>query len=195
MCSSKKGISCIFVCFYPKKISRVILIPALPCFIYFSYNVSTFGPNGNLFVLHTGVSGAPSGVLEFDGLSGAFVRDFVPLGSCGLEFGNDCDFGPDGDLYVTDKVAGVFVFDGQTGECIGSDVLIADPSGGPGGDRFEALAFALDSDNLLLPWGVDDAPWGRVTEHDPASGALIGTPIPPGLGEMHAATTGHMDNA
>lgn len=153
----------------------------------------TFGPNGNLFVLHTGVSGSPGGVLEFDGLTGAFVGDFVPLGSCGLSFANDFAFGPNGHLYVTHNSAGVFAFDGHTGTCIGGAPLIADPSGGFGGARFSALVFSSLTGNLLLPWGDDDPMSARVTEHDPADGTLIGTPIPPGLGQMKTAATATLE--
>lgn len=144
----------------------------------------TFGPNGNLFVLHNYCPA--SGVLEFDGLTGAFVRDFVPLGACGLGYAWDMAFGANDDLYVTiwDEV---FRFDGQTGECVGGGPLpLLKPP--PPGNGFRSLEFAPHDTDLVLPWwSVPGDAVGRVTVHDPETGELLATPIPPPAGGIDYA--------
>jgi len=159
----------------------------------------TFGPNGNLFVLHTGVSGQPSGVLEFDGPSGAFVRDFVPLDVCGLGYAADFAFGPNGNLYIVDgrvqpdsPGGGVYVFDGHTGECV-ADPLIATPVlPSPRVSAFTTLAFGPQDGLLYLPLYVDGVfpdPCS-IRVYDPDTGALLGEPIAPGeLPGIAAAAT------
>jgi len=151
-----------------------------------------FGPNGNLFVLHRNTSCSASGVLEFDGLTGAFVRDFVPLGTCGLACGGDLEFGgpPDWHLYVTDTVrpmdgpsGGVYFFDGQTGACLSGGQLILPPLAS---FRSRALEFSPHNANLVLPWWSPSGQ-GRVTEYDPQTGAVLGTPIPPPAGDIEQA--------
>ena len=141
----------------------------------------TFGPNGNLFVLHQ--SCPASGVLEFDGLTGAFVWDFVPVGSCGMTCGADMEFGPGGDLYVTHGDT-VFVFDGQTGACVGGAPLAVPPP-----DPLISiwpLEFSPHDANLVLPWWGNSG-FGRITVHDPETGNLLATPIPPPAGGIAQA--------
>ena len=80
----------------------------------------TFGPDGSLYV------GGPTGVLQFSGKTGAFVRQFAPhdarLGNVG-----GLAFGPDGDLYVSDwQKSDVVRYDGRTGAFKG---VFVPPSG------------------------------------------------------------------
>gem|GEM_PF-2096651 len=157
----------------------------------------TFGPNGNLFVLHRGTNG-PSGILEFDALTGAFVRDFVPFGSCGLfNFACDFEFGSNGNLYVTDCTCpslgangGVYLFDGQIGECLAAPLIPVFPEY-PDINTHSALEFSPHNGNLVLPWRTPTAPpgagLGRVTEHDPETGELLATPIPPPADDIEQA--------
>jgi len=155
----------------------------------------TFGPNGNLFVLHTSSACTASGVLEFDGLTGAFVRDFVPLDTCGLRCACDLEFGPNGNVYVTDCTCpsvgtngGVYVFDGQTGECLAAPLIGVFPEY-PDINTHSALEFSPHDGNLVLPWRTPTVPAGlaRVTEHDPETGDLVATPIPPPAGDIQQA--------
>ena len=163
----------------------------------------TFGPNGNLFVLHRGDTG-PSGVLEFDGLTGAFVRDFVPFGSCGLfNFACDFEFSSDGNLHITDCTnpligpnGGVYLFDGQTGECLAAPLIDLPPEYlelNP----YVALESSPHDGNLVLPWwswtAAPGAGLGRVNVHDPQTGALLGTPIAPPAGDIEQAHASDFD--
>ena len=67
-----------------------------------------FGPDGSLFV------GGASGVLEYDGKTGAFVRTFA-FPSMYLSSAGGLAFGPDGDLYVSDwQRSDVVRYDGKT---------------------------------------------------------------------------------
>jgi outer membrane protein assembly factor BamB len=149
----------------------------------------TFGPSGALYVLHRVTTGSSGGVVEFDGLTGEFSREFVPLGTCGLAQVADFEFGPNGNLYVA-TWNGVFEFDGQTGACIGAGPLVPEP--GDPDATYRTMAFSPDG-NLVLPWYYDYAGSGRVNTHDAATGALLGTPIPPpagGIQQAHASAFG-----
>ncbi|NIR02718.1 MAG: hypothetical protein GTN78_21375, partial [Gemmatimonadales bacterium] len=116
---------------------------------------------------------------------------FVPLGSCGLKCGGDLEFSPDGLLlHVTDTVrpmdgpsGGVYVFDGQTGECISRGQLILPPV-----DSFRAYAleFSPEDGSLVLPWWSPPG-LGWVGVHDPETGELLDIPIPPPAGDIEQA--------
>lgn len=79
-------------------------------------NGVAYGPDGNLYI---GL-GDDAKVMRFNGLTGAYIDDFVPAGSGGLGGVRDIAFGLDGDLYVnsgtTDKV---LRYDGDTGSFVG----------------------------------------------------------------------------
>ncbi len=67
-----------------------------------------FGPDGSLYV------GGASGVLEYSGRTGAFVRVFA-FPSDRLSNAGGLAFGPDGDLYVSDaQMSDVLRYDGKT---------------------------------------------------------------------------------
>jgi len=96
-----------------------------------------FGPNDLLYVLDN-----PSNarVLQFDGATGEFVAEFVPTG----KLFNACDlnFGPDGNLYVTDiNARNVQYWNGDTGEYLGVFAQVPAGQGGPSG-----LVFGPDGD-------------------------------------------------
>jgi glucose/arabinose dehydrogenase len=96
-----------------------------------------WGPDGNLYVGDYGVpNGTGNRVLRYDGKTGAFIDDFVPAGSGGLEGTRDLVFGPDGKLYVASEATGVLRYDGKTGAFI--DVFAA--GGGPTDLLFESQA-------------------------------------------------------
>jgi len=101
-----------------------------------------FGPDGNLYVgdwLHSnGGLGQPIGgrILRFDGITGAYMDDFVPAGAGSLWHPFGMSFGPRPgapdklDLYVCNAIQGnnILRFDGTTGEFLG--VYVAAGSGG-----------------------------------------------------------------
>jgi DNA-binding beta-propeller fold protein YncE len=105
-----------------------------------------FGPDGNLYVTSFRQD---LFVYRFDGETGAFIDRFA---SYPLEpgWGQDIVFGPDGNLYVSTLFLGVFRFDGNSGEPLGSFVSgealgpIAGITFGPDGELY-AAASELDS--------------------------------------------------
>lgn len=75
-------------------------------------NGSTFGPDGNLYV----VTAPMNAVLRYDGVTGAFQDAFVPSGSGGLNNPLALAFGPDGMLYVSGFGTNqVLRYDGSSG--------------------------------------------------------------------------------
>lgn len=143
------------------------------------------GPNGNLLVLHrTSGTNVVSGVLEFDGLSGAFVRESIPLGSCGLGTATDFNVAADGAICIA-AAHSLFRFDGQTGLCIDGGPLGLAP---PQSDlTLGSFAFLPHDGSLVVPWRTDFTGLGRVTLHDSATAALLDVPIlPPAGGILQA---------
>ena len=130
----------------------------------------TFGPDGNLYVTSFRQELT---VYRFDGETGAFVDKFA---SYPLEhgLGRDLVFGPDGDLYVSTVFLGVFRFDGESGEPLGSfvsgDALgpIAGITFGPDGDLYAA---ASDLDAVL--------------RFDGETGEFVDTFVPAGAGGLN----------
>lgn len=119
----------------------------------------TFGSNGNLFVSSSG----NHRVLEFNGVTGAFVRVFVSAGSGGLVSPYGLVFGPDGDLYVTSSNHAVLRYDGATGALVGT--FVAPGSGGLRQPR--GLAFKADGHLLVTSYLTD-----QVLEYS-ATGAFL----------------------
>src|SRR5215831_7212847 len=77
----------------------------------------TRGPDGNIYV----AGGDGKDVLQFNGASGAFIKEFVAAGSGGLVSARGVAFGPDGNLYVTSFGSNeVLKYNGTTGAFIGS---------------------------------------------------------------------------
>lgn len=103
----------------------------------------TFGPNGNLFVISSGLYGQPPRILEFDGITGAFIRVFAE--GAGLNWPGDLAFGADGILYVANYGGrNILKFNGATGASMGLFASILEPS------QPVALAFGPDG-NLYVP--------------------------------------------
>jgi DNA-binding beta-propeller fold protein YncE len=76
-----------------------------------------WGPNGNLFVAGLGTEYEPGNgsVVEFDGVTGSFVRVIASE----LAMPNGLAFGPDGNLYVgLQGIATIKRYHGTTGEFI-----------------------------------------------------------------------------
>jgi DNA-binding beta-propeller fold protein YncE len=155
----------------------------------------TFGPDGHFYVgdrlLHdsSGARGEGGRIVRFDGHSGAFIDEFVPLHSGGLDHPLAHVFGPDAnrdgelDLYVTDEEHGNIVhYDGITGAFLGEFVPkgsggLVLPLGltfGPDGNLYVSDASGLDSGPILRFQG----PSG------PTPGAFMDAFVPSGTGGL-----------
>jgi DNA-binding beta-propeller fold protein YncE len=122
-----------------------------------------FGPDGNLYVAEFGPF-AESRVIRYDGITGAFIDDFVPVGSGGLTGAQGIVFGPDDNLYVTSRITGqVLRYDGSTGAFQG--VFATGPVNGP-----VALTFRPDG-NLYVLYTFSAT--GEVLRFDGSTGAFI----------------------
>src|SRR5262249_18298324 len=87
-----------------------------------------FGPDGNLYVCGQ----SSNDVVRYDGRTGAFIDEFVPAGSGGLDRPAALLFGNDGNLYVSSANNDVVLrYDGTTGGLI--DAFIPHQSGGLNG--------------------------------------------------------------
>jgi len=79
-----------------------------------------FGPDGNLYVSSFGGTAEHSKIIRYNGITGAYMSDFVPVGSGGLSGAEGLVFGPDGNLYITSRVTDqVLRYDGSTGAFLG----------------------------------------------------------------------------
>lgn len=121
----------------------------------------TFGPNGNLFVC----SRDTSSVLEYDGLTGAFVRALITSGTGGLSAPFGLVFHRNGRLYVTSEPGAVLEFDGSTGAFFR---VFVDPSDNGGLSSPRGIAFKPDGKLLVASFNTD-----RVIEYDAVTGAFL----------------------
>jgi len=87
-------------------------------------------------------------VVSFNGSTGAFLSNFVPSGSGGLEHTQGIKFGPDGNLYVVSQYSGaVLRYNGTTGAFL--DVFVAPPTGDTNDAGGQGLTFGPDG-NLYV---------------------------------------------
>jgi DNA-binding beta-propeller fold protein YncE len=153
-----------------------------------------FGPDGNLYVVDKKVDRPEGRVARFNGLTGAFLGDFVPCGSGGLKRPAGLVFGPSVnhpsklDLYVTSALTqNVLRYDGVTGAFRGEFV-----ASGSGGLAYPvALTFGPDG-NLYVASGA----FGALNSSDPEAvfryqgpsgetpGAFIDLFVPSGSGGL-----------
>jgi DNA-binding beta-propeller fold protein YncE len=105
-----------------------------------------FGPDGDLYV-----SSGTVGVIRYNGKTGAFIDNFVPVGSGGLStIPLGLTFGPDGDLYVGDYGhQDILRYNGTTGAPLGTFVT----SGSGDLARPYALTFRPDGNLYVLDGG------------------------------------------
>lgn len=147
-----------------------------------------FHPNGNLLVTSTQSDGAlfaVNGIIEYDGMTGAFVRVFVDGGFLGQDCGQErCLFGPNmmaygsnGNLYVTSGSNDlVLEYNGTTGAYINyfDAGALKSPNGivirGPTGFRPNNL---LVTSTYLNPANPSDT--HKVVEFDDVTHELITT--------------------
>jgi len=143
----------------------------------YSYDVA-FGPSGDLFVSIGGAfhQQAASNVRRYNGITGAFISDFVVSGSGGLTVPAGITFGPDNNLYVCDYDNDrINRYDGTTGTFLNTFVTIG--SGGLNGP----------SDAVFGPDGnlyVVSHQTSSVLRYSGITGALIGTFITPNSGGL-----------
>ena len=135
----------------------------------------TKGPDGNMYV----AGGDGKDVLEFNGTTGAFIKEFVPAGSGGLTSARGVAFGPDGNLYVTSFGTNqVLEYNGTTGAFIGS---FAQATGACSGLSLPR-GLTFNGGNLF----VSSFGSGDVFEFNGSTGACISDFIPadnpPGFG-------------
>ncbi|HEY71239.1 MAG TPA: DUF11 domain-containing protein, partial [Anaerolineae bacterium] len=129
------------------------------------------GPDGSVYV-----SGWTSNnVVRYDAATGAFIDEFIPVGSGGLDGSSGMAFGPDGNLYVSSYwTQEVLRYNGTTGAFI--DVFVTAGLGGL--DLVDGLIFGPDG-NLY----VSDSNAG-VYRYDGNTGAFIDAFVPAGSGGL-----------
>jgi DNA-binding beta-propeller fold protein YncE len=153
-----------------------------------------FGPDGNLYVADRKYIGQDwqleGKVARFDGHTGAFMGDFVTLGSGGLSVPTQLLFGPSVedparlDLYVVSTgTDSVLRYDGTTGSFLGE--FVASGSGGLQGPV--TLTFGPDGDLYVADFYSDDLAVKRFEgPSEPTPGAFVETFVPAGSGGLRA---------
>ncbi|MBZ0281672.1 MAG: S8 family serine peptidase [Anaerolineae bacterium] len=140
----------------------------------------TFGPDGNLYVLHEN-AGNNASIVRYDGTTGVCLDEFNDFTISGEFFvADDMTFGPDGYLYVasnaTDK--DIVRFDVETGQSISRfvpDVL----------ETVTNLTFGPDG-NLYVGYG--DGTLNGVNRYNGTTGAFIDAFIPPSTDAPNSPT-------
>ena len=157
-----------------------------------------FGPDGNLFVASFGGLAPNSRVIRYNGVTGAYMDDFVPIGSGGLSGAEGLIFGPDGNLYVTSRVTNqVLRYDGSTGAFLG--VFASGGNNGPIDLVFgpDDNLYVLDSTagllNILRFDGVTGASLGVFVSR--FSGGTDGSSLTFGPDANLYVTTGFLGNS
>jgi DNA-binding beta-propeller fold protein YncE len=153
-----------------------------------------FGPDGNLYVADRKFIGKDwqleGRVARYDGITGAYLGDFVPLGSGGLSIPTQLVFGPSIedagrlDLYVVSTgTDAVLRYDGTTGTFLGE--FVTSGSGGLQGPV--TMTFGPDGDLYVADFYSSDLAVKRFQGlADQSPGAFIDTFIPAGTGGLRA---------
>jgi WD40 repeat protein len=138
----------------------------------------TRGPDLNIYV----AGGDGKDVLEFNGTTGAFIKEFVAAGSGGLTSARGVAFGPDGNLYVTSFGTNqVLEYNGTTGAFIGS---FAQATGSCSGLSLPRdLTFGPNGNLFVSSFGSGD-----VFEFNGSTGACVSDFIPEGTGGLGGPT-------
>ena len=128
----------------------------------------TFGPDGNLYVSSSGPGTSFGAILRYDGVTGAFIDEFVTSDGTkngGLRFPWGVIFGPDFNLYVSNTGGNsVIKYDGRTGQF--KSVFVAANSGNL--DSPTDLSFGPDG-NLYVGSGLGVGS-SAVKQYDGATG-------------------------
>jgi sugar lactone lactonase YvrE len=139
---------------------------------------ATRGPDGNIYV----AGGDAKDVMEFNGTTGAFIKEFVAGGSGGLSSARGVAFGPDGNLYVTSFGSGqVLEYNGATGAFIASFAQATGSCSGLSLPR--GLTFGPDGNLYVSSFGSGD-----VMEFNGSTGACMSNFIPAGTGGLDGPT-------
>lgn len=160
----------------------------------FLVHAVTFGPDGNVYVGEKMVltPGNPhqlgGRIMRFNGTTGAFMDEFVPLDSGGLRHPAAHVFGPDGigglDLYVSDEgPSRILRYDGDSGVFKGEFV-----TGGSGGLSLpNGVIFGPDGNLYVASFGT-----GSVMRFQgpsgPTPGAFMDAFVPAGSGGLLSPT-------
>lgn len=138
----------------------------------------TRGPDLNIYV----AGGDGKDVLEFNGTTGAFIKEFVAAGSGGLTSARGVAFGPDGNLYVTSFGTNqVLEYNGTTGAFIGSFAQATGSCSGLSSPR--DLTFGPNGNLFVSSFGSGD-----VFEFNSSTGACVSDFIPAGTGGLGGPT-------
>jgi sugar lactone lactonase YvrE len=114
-------------------------------------------------------------VKRFDGMTGAYLGDFVATGSGGLSMTQEVRFGPDGSLYVSGRGdTSLLRYDGVTGEFLGNATK------GYKLDNPTKMTFGPDGNVYVSQWGAQR---NKVARFNAASGAFIDECTSTGLNE------------
>jgi hypothetical protein len=155
-----------------------------------------FGPSGRGRSLDLYVASGPTAsVKRYDGLTGAFLGDFVPGGAGGLVYALALTFGPDGNLYVAsgsfdpDRPSGAILrYQGPSGHTPGAfiDAFVPIKSGemqtplavlfGPDGNGDGRLDLYVG--NSKLPGAGTQGKNATVKRYDGLTGAFLDTFVP-----------------
>jgi hypothetical protein len=147
----------------------------------------------------------PSRVMLYDGVTGAFVREFVPGGSGGLMAPWGLTFGPDGNLYVASFGAqSVMRYQGPSGPTPGAPLPAPGNSGayfvsagsggllnafgvlfGPDGNGDGRQDLYVTSDDYYNQ-GFINSKLGSVKRYDGQTGAFLDTFVAPGSGGLRS---------
>jgi tetratricopeptide (TPR) repeat protein/sugar lactone lactonase YvrE len=133
------------------------------------------GPDGNLYLSSHGENTPYSTdtVKRFNGVTGAYMGDFVTVGSGDLNSANGIAFGPDGNLYVASGQSNAInVYDGATGEFL-KELLSGDAAGVRRPSQVE-----FRDDGLLY---VACEPTGEIKRFDMKTGVFVDIVFPEGL--------------
>ena len=121
-------------------------------------------------------SQASDSVVRYDGFTGDFIDVFVPAGTGGMSVPHSVTFGPDGNIYVTNRnVSSVQRFDSATGAFI--DDFVPAGSGGLGDPH--SLVFGPDGNLYVNSRGTNN-----VLRYDGTTGAFIGDFVTTGSGGL-----------
>jgi hypothetical protein len=144
------------------------------------------GPHDHNVYVSTGHFQGPGqikAVLRYDGVTGAFLDEFVQRGQ--MPQPGAFIFGPDGNLYVSDSVGPgqgrVARFDGTTGAYLDDFV----PAGSDGPGHPLNLVFGPSGRNPGdLDLYVNDEATGNILRYDGTTGAPLGVFVPGGSGGL-----------